>query len=321
MPAKNAAKFVADCLDSVLSQTYNSWELRVVNDHSTDHTLQILKQYSDRDSRIQVLENDGHGIIPALRLAFKNSHGKYVTRMDADDLMPLHKIESLIAACRGENEIATGLVSYFSEAGIGDGYKRYAQWLNQNMQSPDPFKAIYKECVIPSPCWMLHRTTLQKLGAFDPDTYPEDYDLCFRMRSYGLKVRAVGEVLHLWRDHPERSSRTDEHYTDNRFLNLKLHYFLEEDAASDIPLVLWGAGKKGKKIAAFLSQAGKSFHWITGNASKVGHDIYGTTLEDESLLERASNLQVIVAIASVDAQEHIAEVLDGSSGVEGFYFC
>jgi len=321
MPAKNAAEFLPACLDSILAQSYTSWELLVVDDNSIDQTLNILHDYSKKDSRVKFFNNEGQGIIPALRLAFSFSRGKYITRMDADDLMPTEKLLLLVDACHHENHLATGMVSYFNDRGLGDGYRKYATWLNENIQSPDPFAAIFKECVIPSPCWMLYRTTLQRIGAFDSDTYPEDYDLCFRMRSHDLQIKAVGEVMHYWRDHPNRSSRTDEHYSDNRFLELKLHYFLEEDYNNEIPLALWGAGKKGKKIAQILGNAKVRFHWLTGNANKIGHEIYGVKVEGESMLQSADRMQVIIAIASVEAQSYVREVVARNSGVKGVWFC
>jgi len=266
MPAKNAAKYVEACLDSILDQSYTHWELLVTNDHSIDDTLSILNTFSKRDSRIQVFQNKGQGIIPALQMAYSFANGTLVTRMDADDLMSNEKLELLVKACENEITLGTGSVRYFSDNELGDGYQKYAVWLNSNLQSENPFLDIYKECVIPSPCWMLHKTTFDKLGAFNNNRYPEDYDLCFRMRQSNLKVNNVDQVLHHWRDYPDRSSRTDENYSDNRFLNIKAHYFLQDDLDKEKSLVLWGAGKKGKTIAKLLNEQGIGFHWVSNNS-------------------------------------------------------
>ena len=137
---------------------------------------------------------------------------EYISRMDADDIMSPIKIASLLSACDNKNSISTGLVTYFSDAVLGQGYKKYADWLNTNLQTENPFLEIYKECVVPSPCWMMHREALDSIGAFDENRYPEDYDLTFRMRNGGLELKLVDKILHHWRDYPERSSRTDENY-------------------------------------------------------------------------------------------------------------
>ena len=95
MPVKNAQPFLTDCIKSILSQTETDWELVAVNDGSTDNSKAILEQFAQADKRIHVLENNGAGIIAALRLAYSKSQGNLITRMDADDIMPPIKLETL----------------------------------------------------------------------------------------------------------------------------------------------------------------------------------------------------------------------------------
>jgi len=181
-PVKNAEKYLQQCLDSILVQSHEDFELILVNDHSTDRSLEIMQYYALQDARVHVHNNTGNGIIDALRLAFSESQGQYITRMDADDKMHPQKLELMSAKLKekGRGALAVGLVEYFSAAGIGDGYKRYSQWLNALTSTETNFTDIYRECVIPSPCWMIDREDLIACEAFQPNRYPEDYDLCFR---------------------------------------------------------------------------------------------------------------------------------------------
>jgi len=197
--------------------------------------------YAKKDSRIQVLSNKEKGIIPALQLAFAKSTGQWITRMDADDRMAPEKLAELLKPLsdNGSGNLATGLVKYISTTQLGDGYRRYEKWLNDLTTTSNNYQDIYKECVIPSPCWMCHRDDLIQCGAFDSATYPEDYNLCFRFYKNGLKVHGVKKVLHFWRDHPERTSRQSATYADHRYFDLKLPYFLELDYKSEQPLILW----------------------------------------------------------------------------------
>ena len=93
MPVKNAALFLRECLDSIVNQEESNFELIAVDDHSTDSSLKILEEYQKKDPRIQVYKNKEHGIIAALRLAYKKSSGILITRMDSDDIMSLHKLK------------------------------------------------------------------------------------------------------------------------------------------------------------------------------------------------------------------------------------
>lgn len=300
MPVKNAGDFLQPCLESILSQTEGNWELIAVNDHSNDGSGELLR--SCGDARIKVIENEGQGIIPALRLALEASSGQLVTRMDADDLMAEGKLASMKRDLinSGPGHVALGLVEYICE---GEGFRKYAEWLNGLTREGRNFEEIYKECVIPSPCWMVWREDLLKCGAFDSGRYPEDYDLCFRFRGGGLKCLPCSEVLHVWRDHPDRASRNDENYADNRFLDLKLDYFLKYESGGE--LVLWGAGKKGKFLAAALMNRGVDFRWVCNNEKKIGREIRGKLIEDCKVVNSIPSAQVIVAVAG-DAQREIS---------------
>ncbi len=313
MPVKNAASFLAATIDSMLKQDYHHWELIAVDDTSTDKSLQILQDHAHKDKRIKVFRNSGHGIIQALSLAFNKSTGDYITRMDADDLMTPNKLSTLCGGLQihGNGHVATGLVKYFADYPLGEGYKLYAHWLNELTVKGDNYQEIYKECVIPSPCWMLHRTDLIKIGAFDSEIYPEDYDLCFRMMEAGLRVIPSDQVLHLWRDHGERASRNDPNYIDNRFLSIKCFYFNKLHYDSSKHLTLWGAGKKGKWIANWLIKKKIPFTWVCNNPKKIGHNIYGVTLKDSQTLTFDQNHQIIISVAekgsNLSIKKHLSQ--------------
>lgn len=326
MPVRNTALFLEECLDSILAQSYLHWELIAVEDHSEDNSWAILQDYAAKDTRIKVFQNTGKGIIQALRMAYEHSSGTYITRMDSDDIMPPQKLTVLQAnlSQAKQGHLATGLVQYFSDKALGNGYLRYAEWLNTLSKKGTNFKEIYKECVIPSPCWMIHRTDLDAAAAFRPDRYPEDYDLCFRFYEQGLICLPSDVVLHYWRDSEGRTSRHDPNYADNNFLDIKLHYFIRLDYQTERPLVLWGAGKKGKKLALLLQKANIPFHWICNNEQKIGKDIYDLRLYSIAHLEDLIRPQIIIAIAQPEAQRQLKERFKKQkleANNDYFFFC
>ncbi len=325
MPVYNASAYLEECLDSILYQSFADWELIAVDDFSTDESWSILQDYQSKNDRIKAFQNTAKGIIPALRLAFEQSKGDFVTRMDADDRMAQHKLKTLYNLLNesGRGGVATGLVEYFSAQALGAGYINYANWLNQLTSQQANFKDIYKECVIPSPCWMLHKADLLQCGAFEPSVYPEDYDLCFRMYEQKLKVISENTILHYWRDYPHRTSRTNEHYSDNRFLALKMHYFLKLDYQPQKTLYLWGAGKKGKWIAKSLIAKGINFTWVCNSNSKLGHNIYGVILRSFESINNNNHLQIIIAVAAPEEQQIILKFLSerGIAREDYFFFC
>lgn len=271
-----------------------------------------------------VFNNKGTGIIQALRTAYDLSKGQLITRMDSDDFMTVDKLRVMVDSLleHGKGQLAVGQVKYFSDQGISNGYARYEKWLNALTQAGSNYSAIYKECVIPSPCWMAYRDDLDSCGAFIPDRYPEDYDLAFRFYEKGLKCIPCNQVLHHWRDYDYRTSRTSAHYAQNYFLDIKLHYFLKLDYNPDRPLTLWGAGKKGKEIAKGLQKQNIPFQWLCDNPKKIGKEIYGKEMLHYSTLEALENAQIIITVANDEAQAMIRSYFTklGNEPISDYFF-
>jgi glycosyltransferase involved in cell wall biosynthesis len=326
IPFKNTATYLPECLESIRQQSYTNWEVCAVNDHSSDTSMELLESWSQRDPRFKVATNPGTGIISALRKALEMSSGKLITRMDSDDIMVDDKLERLATPLlqTGLGHLAIGGVRYFSERGIGAGYARYERWLNDLTAAGNNYSELYKECVIPSPCWMTFREDLLLSGAFNEDRYPEDYDLAFRFYKAGLKCLPCNEILHNWRDYDERTSRNHEHYAQNYFLKIKLHYFLELHHQALRPLTLWGAGAKGKEIARDLTAKNVPFHWLCDNPKKIGKKIYDIPLLHFNEIEKMDNPQCIITVANEDAQDEIRAFMQQrayQSMQDYFFFC
>lgn len=316
MPVKNGLPFLLDTLESVVNQTIIDWQLIIVDDHSTDSTWSWLN-LNTKDNRIKYLKNQGKGIIDALETAWQASSGMYITRMDADDIMPINKLSNLLSALKNASEysVATGLVKYFKHDGIvNNGYLQYEQWLNSNLLSKNPYNQLFKECVVPSPAWMVNRSIIVKLGGFKSLVYPEDYDLVFRFRQLGLSIITVPSIVHYWRDHGARASRNDPNYAENTFLPLKLKWLIKLYPNTIFNII--GAGKKGKNIAAYFLSVNQSFNWYTNNINKLKVPIYGVSLR-ELHYYKAKNTCWIVAVANKSEQKNIVNGLEQHQLIEG----
>ena len=95
VPIYNAEKYLADCIDSILAQTFIDFELLLINDASTDNTIEISNQYAKKDNRIVVfdqIKNQGESV---RNIGIDNAKGKYIVFIDADDLVLEMHLESL----------------------------------------------------------------------------------------------------------------------------------------------------------------------------------------------------------------------------------
>ena len=325
MAAKDTGEYLPRCLDSILDQTYPHWELIAINDHSSDNTADVLEAYANRDARIGVFHSVRHKLIPTLKEGYQHVTGDLINRMDSDDYMPHDKLEVLVSKWLkyGKGHIIAGGTQHFVEEGtVGGGFLRYEQWLNEVAKNGTHYQEIYRECVIPSHCWILHKEDFDSVGGFEPEVYPEDYDLCFRFYKKRLKVIGIDKILHYWRDRSDRISRTWEEYEDNRYFNLKVQYFYELDRDLNRPLVLWGAGRNGKDLAKELLKKEEHFIWVCNNERKVGKDVYGIRMEHFSKVPSIEKGQLLIAVTSPDEKQAIFQQLKewGKNPVEDYWF-
>src|ERR1041385_2771269 len=86
MPVRNAGRFLAEAVDSVLRQTFRDLELVAVDDGSTDDSLEILQRLATEDPRVSVVTGDARGISAALNRGWHEARGEYIGRLDADDV-------------------------------------------------------------------------------------------------------------------------------------------------------------------------------------------------------------------------------------------
>lgn len=98
MPCYNSSRFIAECIESVQNQTYKDWELLIVDDCSSDNSIEIIKRYAKQDKRIKLLtksQNSGAGV--ARNLAIKRAQGTYLAFIDSDDWWYSDKLELQLA--------------------------------------------------------------------------------------------------------------------------------------------------------------------------------------------------------------------------------
>jgi glycosyltransferase involved in cell wall biosynthesis len=297
-------------MDSILAQSFHEWELIIVDDHSTDETPALLLSFAEADPRIQCYQNQGKGIIPALQLALSKTQGEFITRMDSDDLMPENRLKKMVEAVTKspEKTIVTGLVSYFSDQAVSEGYLTYEHWLNEVNIRNTQWKNVYRECVIASPNWMMRTDELKQMGGFDTLIYPEDYHLVLRWYQHDFQIKTIPETTLLWREHPARTSRNSAHYNQHHFFNLKINEFLRHDWNKQ-PLILWGTNPKAKITAQILDETRIPYTQMDLNAYRS--------------LENYPSSQLLVAVYPPEKEKTLLEryltTIDRLEGKDWWY--
>lgn len=103
LPVFNAERFLPQCLDSILGQSYLQWELIAVNDGSKDRSLEILKSYEKRDDRIHIISKKNEGVSIARNVALSQVRGEYIYFVDSDDIVMQDALSILIRTLESNN--------------------------------------------------------------------------------------------------------------------------------------------------------------------------------------------------------------------------
>ena len=104
IPVYNAERYLHQCIESVIAQTFKDWEMILVNDGSKDGSLAICQEYTSKDSRIRVIDKPNGGPSSARNRGLDEAQGEYVYFMDADDWIEKNYLEVFFNGNGNENE-------------------------------------------------------------------------------------------------------------------------------------------------------------------------------------------------------------------------
>lgn len=200
LPCYNAEKFIKESIESVLSQTYENWELIIIDDGSKDNSAKIIKSF--QDSRIKYFKNNKNiGVVKSLNKGVKKAQGTYIARIDADDRMAPQRLEKQITFLSQNPEYAVVGSAHrlINAQGFTISYYRYPQH-NEEIQ-------WYKNFINPfsHPSVMLRKDIFEDYNYSDAFPYCEDYELWFRILE-NHKGYNLPEALTDYRIHGENLS-------------------------------------------------------------------------------------------------------------------
>ena len=195
MPAYNAEKYIAAAIDSILSQTFGDFEFIIINDCSTDRTEEIVLSYED--PRIVYLKNDENlGVAKTLNKGLAAAKGKYIARMDADDISMPERLAKQVAFLEMNPNIAVmgTNVEIFNETGtICTGW---------SATEPEQMKVdLLYACGLAHPSVMIRTDAIRDLGGYDPEFNGlEDYELWCRVTEKH-QITTLPDILLRYRIH------------------------------------------------------------------------------------------------------------------------
>ena len=224
LPVYNGEDHLTVCIESVLAQTFQDFEFIIVNDASTDGTSQILNKFASIDKRIKIINNKvNQKQTASANTAIKNSKGKYLARMDADDVALPSRFEKQINVLEDNPDI--GAIGSSVDLINSEG-EILRQW--NTHPEPDFLKwFLMFGASLPHSSVMMRRKIIEEVGGYK-SVEAEDYDLWSRV-SRVAKVANISEVLQqkrLWEGQLGKKVPIETIDCSLKIMQSNMHYLL-----------------------------------------------------------------------------------------------
>ena len=326
MPVKNAASYLREAMDSLLSQTYTEFEVVAIDHASTDDSASILKEYALKDGRVKVFGFLDESFVDCLNFGIEKCRGNFIARMDADDVCRPERLALQVAYLNKNSDIGIvgTAVELFGNNGnpVQEGYRRYEKWINSLLLPNDIEREIFVESPMPHPSVMMRKEILcDRLGGYRNFDGPEDYDLWLRARFADVKMAKLPQPLVNWRDYPSRLSRRSGRYSRKNFHKLRANYLAK--LADGKKVVIQGAGTTGRTLGRYLKNEGVNITaYIDINPRRIGGTKLGLPVYPAEAMASFKGSFLISAVASWGARDLIRGLAEKAGFREGVdFFC
>jgi glycosyltransferase involved in cell wall biosynthesis len=200
MPVFNAKAYLHEAVQSVLRQAYRDFEFIIIDDGSEDGSRDILQRYAADEIRIRLRSRPNRGLVQSLMEGLEMARGRYIARMDADDLSLPQRLEWQVAHLEAHQEVvALGCRAMLIDpegAPIGP----FA--LEQTHEQIDAAHLRGRGGAIVHPAAVFRREALNHVGGYRDEAFPaEDLDLFLRLAEVG-RLANLPDVLYHYRQHP-----------------------------------------------------------------------------------------------------------------------
>jgi glycosyltransferase involved in cell wall biosynthesis len=178
MPAYNTEKYVGEAIESILNQSFSSFEYIIIDDHSSDKTWDVISEYAQRDPRIIPIRNECNlGIAGNRNKLLSLAKGKYVVWQDADDVSLPYRLEHQYGFMEKNEDVGIcgGWLQFFNHTG-DTSIRKYKE------KDEDVRKTIFRFSPVSQPSAIIRKKVLDEVGSYDLYYPPaEDLDMSFRI--------------------------------------------------------------------------------------------------------------------------------------------
>ena len=321
LPFHNAAATLDAAIASIMAQTYAHWKLFLIDNASTDEIGGVAQHWADRDPRITLLHEPRIGIAHALNTGLAHAQGKYIARMDADDISHPDRLEKQVAymdAHPGIGVLGTRTV-FASTVEESRGMQAFVQWQNALLTPHAHYAKRFVDAPLAHPTVLFRRELVELHGGYDIGPMPEDHELWLRWMDAGVRFAKLPEELLTWNDHAHRLSRTHTNYSVDAFFATKVKWLAKwlKRKLDGRPVIIAGTSALCRERAALLEAEGVALHGFTDVS---GRAVPGKAFIAHDALPAAGEAFIVSFISQRGTGGRIAEFLAARGLVEGADF-
>lgn len=215
----NGEAFLPETLDSVRAQTFQDYELIVIDDGSTDNTAAIVNDYAAHDARVRVFRQPNRGFVTTCNEALQRARGRYVAHLDADDLAHPERFRLQYEYLEAHPQAVVV---------CSDFYQLYPSGVRVLCQLPraddELVQRLFAANCIAHSSIMMRTAAARQVGMYSPDwNTVEDYELYFRLQPLG-QIHNIPQALTTWRVHEQSISA--QHEFEQVRLGVRLRWHL-----------------------------------------------------------------------------------------------
>ena len=302
MSVYNGEEFIAESINSILNQTFRDFELIIVDDGSTDGTVDVVQSF--RDKRIRLFHfTENKGVGAALKFGLAKAEGKYIAKADADDIHRLDRLykQKTFLDRNYDIVLVKSFIKYFPHDEAARKNPKYKakkvieKEKNRVVTSGDIREKLYWYCCIPHTTIMCRGESMKATG-YDDLKICEDYKLFYQMNKKGCKMATIPEVL----VHTRVIGTSITASTESRELLKQVFNIKKEEVlrlfANNAPVYIWGAGGMGKNLLQFIQKEGfQVAGLIDGDRRKQETKVKGVEVLSPKLFAQKEEYKLIVA--------------------------
>ena len=224
IPVYNVEAYIQRCIESLLSQSLKDIEIIIVNDCTLDSSMEIVREYALKDSRIRIVEHDvNHGLMMSRRTGYMIARGDYITFCDSDDSLPSDALELLYnEAIATEADIVSGTIACIS---IDGNHHRWADKLSYGTDRISAFKSLLSMEFKHNLCSRLFRRELLQnypYNTYENTTNGEDGMLFYQVIQNAKKIVKIDSVVYNY--YQNLQSSTNAKISNDALMRLVLFY-------------------------------------------------------------------------------------------------